>query len=284
MEIQKPQEEELDLLDLLLTLVESWKLLFFGPLLAGLLVLGISYVVPKTYQSQSSIQVERTGSSFTAPVAASLAMSADVLRQIAPVAGLDSDLSAEEIYKKLSKRISVTVGKQDKLLSISTQAHTPETAQKLNQALLDTLLPFSKPRGTKKAQLELQLATETKRLQDSTKLEQDTSANLASGKSVSEATSRLYGELLSANTNRQRAILDMQRRLDGLDSDDVVQSPTLPEAAIKPKKALLAIGATVVTAFALLLFVFARKAVRTARETSPEQAEKLIRIRQALPW
>ena len=284
MEIQTPQEEELDLLDLILTLVESWKLLLLGPLVAGLLVYGISCVIPKTYQSRSTIQVERPGSNFTAPVAASLALSADVLRQIAPVAGLDEGLSAEEIYKKLSKRITVSVGKQDKLLTISTQAHTPENAQKLNQALLDTLFPFSKPRGTEKAQLELQLATETKRLQDSTQLEQETSANLASGKSVSEATSRLYGELLAANTNRQRAILEMQRRLDGLDSDDIVQSPTTPEEAIKPKKALLTIGAAVAAAFALLLFVFARQSIRAAKESSPEQAEKLARIRKALPW
>ena len=180
MEIQTPQEEELDLLDLILTLVESWKLLLLGPLVAGLLAYGVSSVIPKTYQSQSSIQVERLGSTFTAPVAASLALSADVLRQIAPVAGLDEGLGAEEIYKKLSKRITVSVGKQDKLLTISTQAHTPENAQKLNQALLDTLFPLSKPRGTEKAQLELQLATETKRLQDSTQLEQETSANLGS--------------------------------------------------------------------------------------------------------
>ena len=284
MEIKTPQEEELDLLDLILTLVESWKLLLLGPLVAGLLVYGISCVIPKTYQSQSSIQVERPGSTFTAPVAASLALSADVLRQIAPVAGLDEGLGAEEIYKKLSKRITVSVGKQDKLLTISTQAHTPENAQKLNQALLDTLFPFSKPRGTEKAQLERQLATETKRLQDSTQLEQETSANLASGKSVSEATSRLYGELLAANTKRQESILEMQRRLDGLDSDDIVQSPTTPEEAIKPKKALLTIGAAVAAAFALLLFVFARQSIRAAKESSPEQAEKLARIRKALPW
>ena len=284
MEIQTPQEEELDLLDLILTLVESWKLLLLGPLVAGLLVYGISSVIPKTYQSRSTIQVERPGSNFTAPVAASLALSADVLRQIAPVAGLDEGLSAEEIYKQLSKRITVSVGKQDKLLTISTQAHTPENAQKLNQALLDTLFPFSKPRGTEKAQLERQLATETKRLQDSTQLEQETSANLASGKSVSEATSRLYGELLAANTKRQESILEMQRRLDGLDSDDIVQSPTTPEEAIKPKKALLTIGAAVAAAFALLLFVFARQSIRTAKESSPEQAEKLARIRKALPW
>ena len=274
----------MDLLDLILTLVESWKLLLLGPLVAGLLVYGISCVIPKTYQSQSSIQVERPGSTFTAPVAASLALSADVLRQIAPVAGLDEGLSAEEVYKKLSKRITVSVGKQDKLLTISTQAHTPENAQKLNQALLNTLFPLSKPRGTEKSQLELQLATETKRLQDSTQLEQETSANLASGKSVSEATSRLYGELLAANTTRQRAILEMQRRLDGLDSDDIVQSPTTPEEAIKPKKALLTIGAAVAAAFALLLFVFARQSIRAAKDSSPEQAEKLARIRKALPW
>ena len=101
---------------------------------------------------------------------------------------------------------------------------------------------------------------------------------------MSEATSRLYGELLAANTTRQRAILEMQRRLDGLDSDDIVQSPTTPEEAIKPKKALLTIGAAVAAAFALLLFVFARQSIRAAKDSSPEQAEKLARIRKALPW
>jgi hypothetical protein len=55
-----------------------------------------------------------------------------------------------------------------------------------------------------KKQLEVQLASEKTRLEESLKLEHDTSANLSSGKSVSEATSRLYGELLTANSNRQR--------------------------------------------------------------------------------
>ena len=284
METPHPQDDELDLLDLLVTMAENWKLLILGPLAIGIITFGIACIVPKTYQSSSSVQVERTGSSFTAPVAASLAMSADVLHQIAPVAGLDEDLTTEEIYQKLSKKISVTIGKQDKLLTVTTQAKSPEAAQKLNQALLDTLFPLSKPRGTEKKQLEWQLESEKKRLQDSVKLEQDTAASLASGKSVSEATSRLYGELLAANSNRQKAILDMERRLEGLDNDDVVQMPTLPEQSIKPKKALLAVGALIASAFALLLFVFARQALRTAQESSPEQAEKLARIRKALPW
>lgn len=280
--VNKP-DEELDLLDLLVTLAENWKLLLFTPIAAGLVALGISFALSKTYQSESSVQVERTGSSFSAPVAASLAMSADVLHTIAPVAGLDDGLTSEEIYKKLSKRIQVSVGKQDKLLNVVTEAKSPEAAQKLNQALLDTLFPFSKPRGIEKKQLEQQLDSEKKRLQEALKLEQDTAANIASGK-VTEATSRLYGELLAANSARQRAVLDMERRLEGLDNDDVVQAPTLPESSIKPKKSMIAIGATVATGFLLLLFVFARQAWRSAQENSPEQARKLARIRQALPW
>ena len=207
-----------------------------------------------------------------------------MLHQLAPVAGLDDGLTKEEIYKKLSKRITVNVGKQDKLLNISTQAKSPEAAQKLNQALLDTLFPLSKPRGLEKKQLEVQLASEKTRLEESLKLEHDTSANLSSGKSVTEATSRLYGELLTANSNRQKGILDMERRLEGLDSDDVIQMPTLPELSIKPKKPMLAIGAAVGTGFLLLLFVFIRQALRTAKESSTEQAEKIARIRNAMPW
>ena len=91
--VNKP-DEELDLLDLLVTLAENWKLLLFTPIAAGLVALGISFALSKTYQSESSVQVERTGSSFSAPVAASLAMSADV-HTIAPVAGLDDGLTSE---------------------------------------------------------------------------------------------------------------------------------------------------------------------------------------------
>lgn len=277
-------DDELDLLDLVLTFVENWKLLILGPIVTGLVALGISFALPKTYRSESSVQVERAGSGFSAPVAASLAMSADVLRTIAPVAGIDGGLTAEEIHKKLSKRIQVTIGKQDKLLNVTTEAHTPETAKNLNQALLDTLFPYSKPRGLERKQLQQQQESERARLQETTKLEQETGGNIASGKSISEATASLYGELLAANSARQRTVLDIERRLEGLDSDDVVQAPTLPGSAIKPKKPLIALGVTVATGFLLLLFVFARQALRSAQESSSDQAAKIARIRKALPW
>jgi len=56
---------------------------------------------------------------------------------------------------------------------------------------------------------------------------------------------------------------------------DVAQPP---ERKSKPKKALLAIIATLATGFALLLWVFVRQALRNA-SNSPETAEKLQTLR-----
>jgi uncharacterized protein involved in exopolysaccharide biosynthesis len=58
----------------------------------------------------------------------------------------------------------------------------------------------------------------------------------------------------------------------------------LPEQEIKPKKPMIAIGAAVFAGFALLVFVFLRQSMRNAQQNSPERAEKIARIRRALPF
>lgn len=60
----------------------------------------------------------------------------------------------------------------------------------------------------------------------------------------------------------------------------VVDAAQPPERKSKPKKALIAMMATLAVGFALLLFVFIREALRGAAQT-PESAEKLHRLRQA---
>ena len=60
----------------------------------------------------------------------------------------------------------------------------------------------------------------------------------------------------------------------------VVDVAQPPERKSKPKKALIAILATLAAAFALLLFVFARQGLRGAAK-APESAEKLTRLRGA---
>ena len=61
----------------------------------------------------------------------------------------------------------------------------------------------------------------------------------------------------------------------------VLDAAQAPERKSKPKKAQMAMISALATGFALLLFVFIRQALRGAAQT-PESAEKLSRLRQAL--
>ena len=60
----------------------------------------------------------------------------------------------------------------------------------------------------------------------------------------------------------------------------VVDQALPPERKSKPKKAQIALIATLATGFALLVFVFVRQALRTAAQ-APDSAHKLQQLRQA---
>lgn len=70
--------------------------------------------------------------------------------------------------------------------------------------------------------------------------------------------------------------------MEGLQREVVVkQAPTLPIDPVSPKKGMVASIAGLASGFALLLFVFARQALRNATQ-DPESASKIARIRKAL--
>ena len=63
-----PTDDEIDLLDALVTVAEHIKLLVLGPLLAGLTALGVGFALPETYQSTSLLMVEKDGVKMDVPL------------------------------------------------------------------------------------------------------------------------------------------------------------------------------------------------------------------------
>jgi hypothetical protein len=59
------------------------------------------------------------------------------------------------------------------------------------------------------------------------------------------------------------------------------QTPTLPDHAVKPKKGLIAVLVTLITGFALLVWVFVRQGLRSAAN-NPQDAARLAAIRSNL--
>lgn len=280
------QEVEISLLDVLVTLAENIKLLIVGPLLVGLCVLGICFVVPQTYDSVAVLQArpKATDSQQTTDdqdTIASLMTTAAVLDPIVAGLGMTKNESADQARRQLREQVEVVVGHADRLLTLTASAHTPQQAQAIANAVLQQTYLQSRPKASDRVRLEAQLQGAQARLKDA----QDAAAGLVKrmGSAAGGDTEmgRGYADLLGAAAAAQKQISELQIQLDGVSDAQLVQSPTLAQKASKPKKALLAIGATLFAGLLLLLFVFLRQMLRdTARDA--EAADKVARIRRAL--
>lgn len=271
--------EDIDFLDILTVIAEHLKLLVIVPLLIGLTALSLSLGLPKSYESISLLDAEKTGLSIAPSTIVSLSSSADFLDSIALDLGIAKDQSKAVRFKTMSKLVSASAGRQNKLVTLRTFGPTPEQAQKLNTAVWQHLLPLTLPRGGEMRRLQTLLNTEQARLDDGNRLEQSITQQLQKG-NITDQQARLYGELLDSNGSRIRAISALQAQMEGLTVADLVQTPTLPEEAIKPKPALIAVIATLASGMLLLLFIFARHAMRSSCQR-PEQAAKIARLRAA---
>lgn len=268
---------EIDLLDLLVVAAENVRLLIVAPLIVGLLALAGAYAWPKTYESVSVLSTDDVNPA----VVGSWATSGDLLAPVLKELGLFKDTSREDAVRLAREIVIVTVGKQDKLVTLTAAGETPESARQLNQRVLDQLVQFSRPAGPQKTALQFQLDTEKASLVAAVALEKELGKRLVADKLVTEAQSRVFSDLLRAKTALLTNVAQLQLRLEGLSASNVVQAPSLPERPVKPKKVLVAVAAALSAAVALLVFVFARQALRNA-DSDPATAGKLQRIRRGL--
>ena len=267
---------EVGLLDVLVTLAENVKLLVIGSLLVGVCALGVSFMLPQTFQSVAVLQAEQP--------TASLMVTAAVLDPVIVSLGLAKDETVEDARIKLREQIKTAVGRNDKLLTLTVSARTAQQSQAIATAVLQQTFLESRPKGTIRTRLETQLTEAKSRLDNA----QDASKGVlkrleSSGAGVNGGVelARGYAELLNAAGAAQNQISALEAQLEGFSGAQLVQAPTLPQKAGQPKKGAIAIGATLAAGLALLLFIFTRQVLRntTVNETS---AAKLLRIRKSL--
>jgi capsular polysaccharide biosynthesis protein len=283
------QNEAIGLLDALVIFAENLKLLIVGPLVVGLCALGVGFMLPQTYESVAVIQAERPTDPLSPPaglnsavVIASLMTTASVLDPAAATVGLDAGDDVEETRSKLREQIKVSVGRADKLLTLTVSASSSQQAQALARAVLQQTYLQSRPKGSDRARVEKQLAATMARAENA----QNAAASLAKrlelpGASVSNDLARSYADLLTVVAAAQTQATRLEAELEGLSESQLVQQPTLPKKASKPKKSLIAMGATMMAGLALLAFILMRQVV-LASAANPGVVGKWARIRQSL--
>lgn len=280
MEVEE-QKAEVGLLDLLVVLAENIHLLVLGPLLVGLLALGVGYALPKSYVSQAILLIPSQDSPNSVQAAAM--MRSPLVMD--PIIARDPKLSSEPIEEarsKLASEIKAAVGK-DGLLRLEAKASQPQAAQALVNALIDEWLKSTIPGGQDRADLEKRLSYAANALASVTlllnSLSIDGAVSLSKPLTLGEAGTSLIG-LAELQTRYLNDVISIPRALQGLTRDVVKQPPTLPAEPVSSKKTLMVMMAILGAGFALLLFVFLRQAWRNAAQ-DPESAPKVARLRAA---
>lgn len=268
-------ENEVGLLDLLVTFAENIKLLVVGPVVVGICALIVSFLVPQTFQSTAVLQADQT--------TASLMTTATVLDPVIALLGLAKEDTVEEARTKLREQIKVNVGRVDKLLTLTVSDRTALQAQAITTALLQQTYRESNPKGSVRVRLGVQLEEARTRFKNA----QDASAGVlkrlesnSSGSAGGVELARGYAELLSATGAAQNQISLLEAQLEGLTDAQLVQPPTLAQKPSQPKKGLIAIGATLAAGIALFLFVFIRQGLANTK-SNEKSSVKILRIRNA---
>jgi uncharacterized protein involved in exopolysaccharide biosynthesis len=158
-------DDGVGMLDLALPLVQHWKLLLWGPLLVGLVALGTSFVIPKTYlsktvfvppqqqQSAAAAAISQLGAlSGLAGAAAGVKTPADqylALLQSTTVADrLIDEFELMKVYdveyrfkarETLSSNVRMTLGKKDGLITIEVEDESPQRAASMANRYVEEL-------------------------------------------------------------------------------------------------------------------------------------------------
>jgi tyrosine-protein kinase Etk/Wzc len=164
------ESDEITLLDLALALAESWRTVLLVPLAAGIVALGISFLIPPTYTATVRILPPAQQQSTSAAMAAQLGALAGL---VAGGAGLKNPtdqyvalLKSRSVYdamiqrfnlkqlydvgyfedarKELERRTHVTAGAKDGIISVEVDDHDAVRAAAMANAFVEELRNLNK--------------------------------------------------------------------------------------------------------------------------------------------
>lgn len=162
--------DEINLLDLALVLAENWRTLVFAPLAAGLVALGISFLIPPTFTAVTRVLPPVQQQSTSAALAAQLGSLAGL---VGPAAGIKNPadqyvalvksrsvhdaiiqrFKLKELYeatyledarKELEQRTKVAAGVKDGIISIEVEDRDPKRAADIANAFVEELRNLTK--------------------------------------------------------------------------------------------------------------------------------------------
>lgn len=253
-QIIEPSDDEISLLDILVTLAEAWRLLIIGPLVVAILAGGVSFLWPKTYESIASLRLndEEIALLHTAPVLDQLI---DKFGFLAKADGVKDD--ARQLLKQ---NLSYSIDKKTKLATLVAKGTSPEDAQALGRNAVEVLLIELQPKGQEREAIVQKMALNHQLIADGV-----------------GTFMRSSNKIVDPRVDN----IELSLKLKARGAEVFAQEPSLSSKPVSPKRSLIIVLATLASAFVLLLFVFVRKAWRGAVQDE-SAAIKIQQIKRSL--
>lgn len=236
-----PVVRRLGVIDYLIFLAEHAKWLVILPLLATLVVYGLGQTKPKVYVSTALVLLPPDA--LVTPAQAAAVMRSDaVLERVRATRAATGATGAFAA--------TTGVGKEG-MIRLDVEAATSADAEAAAQAVLDAWLKTTAPGERDRVDLQARAARAKADLANvQAALEAVTKALTSGDRSGADGLLRLAA--LSDTADRMfRVVLEVNRRLDGMTSDVIKQSPTHAVAA--PSRAATAAVKAAVASFAFLV-------------------------------
>jgi hypothetical protein len=245
-------EDEIDILDFFKTITENIKLLLVGPLACGLLVLGISFLVPQTYESSFTLGTNSMNAD-TGQIQR-LVLRTQLFEDVAEKnkVGNGSPLTGKDILKK-----TTSVIRPNSEIEFKVQAPKAQEAYFLATALLDAAFKYKDELLSKEVAL---LNNYYESLASVSKVQNRLEKELLL-KSVPDALlAQSYLGLISQSTIIKELTGKQRMVVEGLSQINALNKPTLQPKAVIPNKPLLFGLGVLISGFFLVLYIFIRKA------------------------
>lgn len=252
-----PGERDTDLIDLALLFARHWKLLLLGPLLAGGLALGVTYLFSPIYTARTTFLPPQQQQGMAATALASLGAlsglagglgnmrtpadqyvallkSAQVEDRLVDGFGLQASYDVKtrsEAREKLEQRMHVVAGKKDGLITVEVDDESPQRAAEMANRSIDELRRLTAQLALTEAQqrrvfFEGQLTTTRDKLTAAQQALQSTGFNAATLRAEPRAAAEGYARLRAEVTSNEVRLQALRRSL----TDEAPEVQTLQSA------------------------------------------------------
>lgn len=237
-------DEGLSLLDLAIPLADHWRLLVIGPLLAGLVALGITYLIKPTFTARTVFLPPQQQQSAAASALSSLGALSGLVGAAANIKSPDDQYVALmqsvtvsdriidrfdlmkvyddkyrfEARKDLANNVHISVGKKDGLITVEVDDHSPQRAADMANRYVVELRAMTSHLALTEAQqrrmfFEGQLKQTRDRLTQAQQALQASGFNPGALKAEPKAAAERYAQLQAQVTAAEVRLQTLRRSL-----------------------------------------------------------------------